>query len=145
MRAKVVFAFLIVAYLLGCACQGEQLQEQPKTIANLVKLNLSDTSVYITAHAKELGTLYEGETIAGSFNLENCSDETLNIKELSVSCGCMSVDYRDARRIEAGEIAEIKYTINTSLKSGDEFFDILIITSTGKYVIEMTAYVKSKK
>ncbi len=111
---------------------------------NIIDLNHYDGTVYMTAASRNIGTLYEGETVEGVLSIRNNSDTTSIIKEVKGSCGCMTIKKLDTKQLKANEVMNIGYTINTSLKSGEEYFDVVIISTTGKYVIELIANIKSK-
>ncbi len=143
MLNRYLFLSLLLLCVIGCNNSGDKkvISSEP---TNVIELRSADTSIYVTAETRSIGTLYEGEKVEGVLHIRNSSDTLSIIKEIKASCGCMTIKDVFPKSIKDKEVVSLQYTIDTSLKSGEEFFDILIISSTGKYVIELVANVRGK-
>ncbi|MFI3322736.1 MAG: DUF1573 domain-containing protein [Rikenellaceae bacterium] len=95
---------------------------------------------YTTLLERNLGTIGAGETISGVLNFSTSAD-SLTIIEMKGTCGCMTLE-GSFKELNNGEVARVNYTINTSGKEGEEYFDIIIDSSLGKFIVEMKAFVK---
>ncbi|MEG1635257.1 MAG: DUF1573 domain-containing protein [Rikenellaceae bacterium] len=135
---NIFFILTLLITIIGCGAQQTVKQNVTNNAIALVK---SDTNIYITVAEKKLGTLYAGETVEGSLLFENKTDTLLTINTIKGSCGCMTIK-ESFDSLKKGEKKSIKYIIDTFGKSDDEYFDIMIITSSGKYIVELTANVK---
>lgn len=136
---KPVLFFVLLSWLLGCGSQSTTGSKSDSHSA--IAITKSDTTVYLTLAEKKLGTLYAGEKIEGTLEFENKTESPITIKEVKGSCGCMTItesfDY-----MKKGETKQLKYLINTFGKSNEEYFDVILVTSAGKFVVELSANIK---
>lgn len=135
---KRLFISTLLVITFGC---GQQQTTPNTNNSNAIAIIKSDTNIYIILAEKKLGTLYAGEKIEGTLEFENKTNTPITIGELKGSCGCMIIT-ESFDRMEEGEIKRLKYVIDTSGKSDEEYFDIIMTTSQGRYVVELSANIK---
>lgn len=142
MLTRSIYLFVILLSVLGCVNSTTKPVEESSRKGAVAQITpSSDTTRYITIMERNLGSINEGEVIEGAVNISTSSAE-VEIFEMKGTCGCMTLT-NPFESITKDEVKSLKYIITTSGKNGEEYFDIIINSSIGKFIIEMKAIVKN--
>ncbi|MFI3314590.1 MAG: DUF1573 domain-containing protein [Rikenellaceae bacterium] len=139
--ARLLIVSLFFLSVVSCKVTADVEQKQES--ATLGVITFPDTLCDEITSIRELnlGVVREGETISGRLNFKNPMDSTITISSFKGSCGCMDIT-EGFTALEKEQIKSINYRIHTTDKSGEEYFDIIVTTSIGKFMVEMVATVK---
>jgi hypothetical protein len=68
---------------------------------------------------RELGEMWESNEISASLPITNITNQTIEVKNFAVSCGCLSV-YPHAMILPPGETRTVEIKVNTSERDSSE-------------------------
>ena len=105
---KAYFSILLFLFIFSSCYAGEYLSGQG---------NLTNKKESTDPYAWDFGQVKQGEVLSHTFTLKNDSLKTLNIKEVTTSCGCTSsVIKKKTLLSQEGTSIEVKF--NTKGYSG---------------------------
>ena len=97
---KYILAFILIFVLAGACLAGPQARLQSNVL--------------------DLGAVAEGKAVERSFFIENKGDAELEIKSVTVTCGCVRiVSPKDKTLVSPGQRQEVKIFLDTTGFSGD--------------------------
>ncbi|MBS9766296.1 MAG: DUF1573 domain-containing protein [Flavobacteriaceae bacterium] len=127
-----ILGIVVVAFV---SCKGsatskidkeklEQATERDKKMAEPPTIEFDKTEY-------DFGTVVEGEKVKGAFKLTNTGTSKLIIFSAKGSCGCTVPEW-PKKPILPNETAEVKFTFNSSGRSGGQSKTITLKTNTKK-------------
>lgn len=77
--------------------------------------------------AKDYGSIVEGDSIVIAFPFKNTTNKTINIRNISVSCGCTSLE-DNPKEVPPGGTAEIRVKYNSTGRAGLQTKTVTVAT-----------------
>lgn len=102
-------------------------------LANLVVVATACAAPELTAieDTYNFGTIPQGKKVQHSFVIRNSGDAQLQIKDLSISCGCTAAK-PSSSLIAPGKSAEIHVTFDSTNFAGKVQKSVVVVTNAGK-------------
>ncbi len=135
MKKSIIICLAVLA-LAVVSCK-ENASSKIKT-ANLetakerdAKIGLGSPIIEFDQKEYDFGTITEGDIIDGKFTVFNKGKTDLIITEVKPSCGCTTPDWTK-EAIKPGESGEIKFSFNSSGRTGKQNKSITIKSNAEK-------------
>ncbi len=128
----VILGIVVVAFV---SCKGNATskidQEKLEKATERDKKMAEPPTIEFDKTEYDFGTVTDGEKVKGSFRLKNTGTSKLVIFNATGSCGCTVPEW-PKKPVLPGETAEVKFTFNSSGRSGNQSKTITLKTNTKK-------------
>ncbi len=105
--------------------------------AILVSKNMKDPKLFgpvitFEKDKQSFGDVPQGPKLEGTFAFTNTGQNSLEIKNVTTSCGCTGAVVDEKKVFEPGEKGTIKFTFNTEGRMGHQEKTITVFSNDGK-------------
>jgi len=109
------------------------------------KISLGSAIIEFDTKNYDFGTVNEGDVVEGVFKVANKGKTDLIITDASASCGCTVPEW-PKEAIKPGDSAEIKFSFNSSGRTGKQSKTITLQTNTAnvKEIVRISGTVTPK-
>jgi hypothetical protein len=143
-RSTGALFLLSILFLLAGNCQNRNSSGKKNSLSVQTEKN-GEAKIDFRSEMHNFGTLKAGEIVSYSFLFRNIGNKPLKISEITRSCDCINIKYKESP-VKPGEESEIEVTLNTSGEWGNVLKTLEIRTQGGeKKTLTIMAYIEDEQ